>query len=315
MTTTFDYIISHGPCSDGELCAIIMQLYATELVKDATFIATAPGGNINVYTKDKTLLIMDTVPENLREILQVARKVYIYDHHKGNKETLIECGKEYDNLEFYFSDSLCAAEMVWNAFAREDYSWPIKVSSTHDCWRWNTSSAEYRPLWRFHFQGQITTTERYQQILLMNPLEIQNTVERVQQLLEQDELYIHQMINRAVLIDLETCVKAYYVETEKSDNNSTLGARLAEMSDCDFAIVANHLNTGIRKLSLRSYGKKADVDDIAKLLVRKYPSIFINGKGHANAAGMQCRKALSKLTSSDLVVCENFLLNCLNSNK
>lgn len=304
--TKFDFIAVHGPCADGETCEIIARLHGSQEIPDnIPCYKLEPGAAVGntVDCANKSIVFMDTVPDDLEEILKVATLVRVIDHHETpNQKLLEELRHKYTNLQVVFEIGKCAAELVWQYYCpNSPQPWIIDVVGAHDCWRWDTCERHLEPLWMYLFEDQQFNIEKYNTFMALDSIEMKEAIDKGTKLLEQRDLDIQEIVKQAKLVTLfgQTC---YILHKSDTKYNSKIGEYLAKKEEAQFSMIYKYSEISkCWKSSLRSYKDKFDVSVYAYSVTTQYSQYFVKvGGGHRTASGISWLidpMTLSKLKS------------------
>ena len=238
---------------------------------------------------DKTILCLDTVPDDLEEVLKVSKLVRVLDHHKKpNQKILQKLQVKYSNLQVVFEIGKCAAELVWEYYCSGvPKPWMLNVVGAHDCLRWKTCAFYLEPLWIMLFEKQKFTMEKYKQFEAFRSYEISCWVIRGLHLLQQRDTEIKEIIQDAKLVILfgEPC---YLLHNPGRKHKNKIGEVLSMKQEAKFSITYSYSEE--RKCwesNLRSDKEKFDVSNYAYNVTSQNPQYFVKaGGGHEGAAGI-----------------------------
>jgi oligoribonuclease NrnB/cAMP/cGMP phosphodiesterase (DHH superfamily) len=281
-------IIYHNPCMDGYASAYIAKHF---IGKELKFIPKSLDRKpIDIEDiKDKNVLMIDIVCENVEEINSHANSLIILDHHKTNQDKLKDINYAY------FDMHKSGVGLAWEYFyINEDkYKMPLflKCIQDRDLWTWIIPESRF---FCDYLYEEVNFSDQKFKILkeLMNEWDdkkednpIFNNYYNIGKILNKMKMKnIENIVKyKSKLIELnikENMYKVYIYNTPT--DASDLGNYVMENLDCDFVIIwcYNHASE-LYTYSVRSIDKKTDVGYISKIY---------GGGGHRNAAGFSSDK-------------------------
>jgi oligoribonuclease NrnB/cAMP/cGMP phosphodiesterase (DHH superfamily) len=220
--------------------------------------------NTVVYISDFSLR-----PEDLKKLLNKAKKVINIDHHIGVKDTLEEIAIEYPNFEFIFDNNSSGASLTWKYFYGEPVPQLIKYVEDKDIWKWE-------------FKEDTKYVDSYLMMLTDKPEEIKKLIESdISNIKEKGRLisqFIDYLINKFVenanptYLKIDNyIVKAFNTGLFQSEIGNILSTRYNE------PVALFSINGDFVKISFRSN----DDQNLTALQLAK----ALGGGGHKNAAG------------------------------
>lgn len=259
----------HHPCTDGTTAAWIFgdkYLGATLIPLDygnmdvVTIVAQAKGND--VFFLDCSLL-----PEQLAQIVEVAKTITVIDHHKSARRHLEEFAA-YGQIKLLFDESKCGAKLTWD-WCHEGREYPTVVKYVDDRDRWVWGMPESRAISAFiaahdNLRMQLDNIEWR----LNNEFAV--CVLSGKSILSSQQRMVEKLVEGARIVEFEghhvKCVNTSVLHSE-------VGEKLAELGNFGITWFQNYAGKFV--YSLRSRGE-FDVSVIAKTF---------GGGGHKNAAG------------------------------
>ena len=244
---------------------------------------------------NKSVMFADTVPPNLDEIIKVANKIQVIDHHKGNIKLLLDSMQSVNDsnkLQVLYNDDKCAAELMWDIkVTGRPYPWFLSVIGAHDCWRWKVCPPHYKALYRNIFSGKVASITLFDSLLNWTAEQMNDSVINGELQLIEDEKTIIQYIDERITTTYTDTgdykYQVYVVQNCPWMYISEVGSRIALFDNCDFVVLSSY-NSPIYNLSLRSAKGKTDISRIADDIKNKYgPILVIKAGGGINAGGAE----------------------------
>jgi oligoribonuclease NrnB/cAMP/cGMP phosphodiesterase (DHH superfamily) len=299
----YNYVIFHRGCLDGFSGFFILN-QTGKIHKNALIYPDIPSAkDIPPNIENKNIIIIDVAynPDILMKIMQVAKKVTFIDHHISIREDILKL-KIDKKHEIIYDDKKSGASLVWKYFYKNKKE-PlfIKYIEDNDIGAWKIK--ETKPFilgLRVKYSTDLSRENLKRWKKLLN-------ISEVKKLIKKGLVYQEYHNN---LLDIET--KRYsmlkfpsqkiYDEFPKfftkvgqyrvavyngggCPNASSLGERIMQKVDCDFALLWNYqFDKKEYILTMRSgdnKGKIVDVSQIAKLF---------GGGGHVQAASCSINK-------------------------
>ncbi len=266
--------IYHKNCTDGTTSAAVLlkkfpncklfPLNHNYKEDDINQILEAIDKDTVVYITDFSLK-----PEDLKKVLEKAKKVINIDHHIGVKETLEKIAKEYTNFEFVFDNDHSGASLTWKYLFGEPIPELIKYVEDKDIWRWK-------------YKEDTKYVDAYLIMLTDKPEEMKNLIEAdIEKIKEKGKIiseFMDYLVNKFVENTNPTYLKIGNFVVKGFNAvwfQSEIGNKLSIKYNEPVALFS--INGDFVKLSFRSVeGQKQNALQLAKLL---------GGGGHKHAAG------------------------------
>ncbi|WP_457643668.1 DHH family phosphoesterase [Persephonella sp.] len=266
--------IYHGNCTDGTTAAAVLlkkypqcRLFPLE----HGYTEEALNEILSAVDRDTTVYIVDFSlrEEDLKKLLQKAKRVINIDHHISVKELLEKIDREYENYTFVFNNNRSGASLTWEYIFGTQPPWIVRYVEDQDIWTW-----KYGEKTKYVNLYLLPMTNKPEEIVRLFD-------EPVEELIEKGKIiasFTDYLINRFVERAKETPVKIgrYLVKGYNTNYfQSEIGNILATKHD-QAVLLFNIQGTDV-KMSFRSNtGHSPDALDLAKEL---------GGGGHRNAAG------------------------------
>jgi uncharacterized protein len=300
-----NYCFYHGPCHDGTVSAWIANRFA--IIEHLVPLAAGAKYDGEICS-DGVVFFLDLFPpfKVLERMLQCGNKVYVLDHHAGNKREFDSyklSEKDAANLTVIFDTERAGCQITWDFFydqcqqrlgyhGRDGRPWVVNYIGDRDrnvfreharevttaliakglvsfeALEWLCAMPVKEAIAKFEHDGELLIAARYQEI---------------------KEL-VFQYAKPATLVYGEKTYRVYVISVPHHLVNDMADLlfklRHQEHGSCDFAALYQHnFDTNTFKVSLRA-PEKSDVD--VSLIAREF-----GGNGHTKAAGFTLESSKS----------------------
>ena len=287
---TYDVVVHHGKCADGECAAWVVLLYheRNNLPTPVTVPCAAnKASSLDLSTfEDKSVIFVDICPDlkTLMDLATVATRVKIIDHHKTNYEAL-ENLPEMSKVKCVFDMNYSGCHLAWKEFNPDlAMPWFVSVIGMRDIW--DFSQANTRELYLgmqeeglINYQGFNAMLADKDGVLNTKALDTgRKTIEfQKRNLRTFTEMRTEWQYKDGARVWLVNCPDKALI----SDlGNDLLQVNFDDGGSPDFAVIWNYdIANDNFSLSMRSLDSRRDVSEICK----KY-----GGGGHRNSAGCVC---------------------------
>lgn len=259
----------HHPCTDGSTAAWIFgEKYLGAQMVPLDY------GNIDIVTivgqcrgHDVFFLDCSLLPEQLAQVVEVAKKVVVIDHHKSARRHLEEFAA-YGQIQLLFDETKCGAKLTWDwCHEGKEYPTVVKYVDDRDRWVWGMPHSRAISAW-ISCNPNLRMNLHYIEWRLNN--EFGKCVASGEAVLSSQQRMVENLVEGARIVELEghtvKCVNTCVLHSE-------VGEKLAELGNFGITWFQNYAGKFV--YSLRSKGD-FDVSVIAKTF---------GGGGHKNAAG------------------------------
>ncbi len=267
--------IYHKNCTDGTTAAAVLlkkfpdcKLFSLEhnySEEDLEEILKEIDNTTSVYIVDFSLR-----EEDLKKVLNKAKKVVVIDHHIGVKDTLEKLSKYYPNFEYVFDNNRSGASLTWvYFFGEKNIPELIKFVEDKDIWTW-----KYGDKTKFANTYLFMLTNKPEEILKLLDKPVNEILEKGKILSDYTDYLINYFVEKAkeVFIRIgDYRVRAYNTGLFQSEIGNLLCEKFQE------PIALFNINGYVVKFSFRSCDNVSpSALELAKIL---------GGGGHRNAAG------------------------------
>lgn len=270
---TFEICLHHANCPDGIGGAFPFW----KKNKNILLIGVRHSERIPLeFLVGKTVVIVDFCysKKEIELICKTAKYVLILDHHDTSLREIK--GLELDNLSYLFDTKRAASQIAWDFIFSTPRPWFIDIIADRDLWKWSVPHS--KEIGKGLYHGGWYSLEK------MEELEYSRNPERDRErfylegkiLLEMEEKEISYSVRNSVLCRFE----GYKVRvvTCNPSIRSEVGNRVANMDDCDFAVIWRYdLSSDQWWLSLR--GRRR-----CKIALNQICEKYLGG-GHTRACG------------------------------
>jgi oligoribonuclease NrnB/cAMP/cGMP phosphodiesterase (DHH superfamily) len=305
----YDYVIYHRNCFDGFTGFFILTT-SKRIHDNAMIFPDIPSAKeIPPNIEGKNIIIIDVAykSEILKQIMGKARKVTFIDHHVSIRDDVMNLKPVYPH-EVVYDEKMSGASLTWQyLFNSKKMPEFVRYIEDNDIGAWKLRySRQFIMALEVDYKLEPTRENVQAWHKLFNKSEVSRLVKKGKIYSEYHEHLLDQNVRRYTLEQFpsEKIFKeypSYFKEPGQykvavyngsgCPTGSSLGAKLMEKVECDFALMwTYHMDKKEYVMSMRSNEEKnTDVGQIAKIF---------NGGGHRLASA--CSFPATKYNMTDL---------------
>lgn len=259
------------------------------------------------FDGDYTLIFLGVIPENLEEILKIARKVVMYDHHEyPHKSKLDQLAAKYTSLQLVFDTETSCAEKIWFSYryaSEGKLPWKLQLLACNEMWRWATAPIHFPYIWRAMLEPPTLNADNTRFVdTTQRVSDIKNVPENLVKLDSVDSFHEAMVLGDKLAHDDEKLIARFKVEAKPrliSTLNGVKRVYFLELAGIHAGTVAcelaqknwfgitgdTHYTQGVWNFRLHS-GGVCNVGYLVQLLMKKFPKRF-SGEGNQHIACLQ----------------------------
>ena len=260
-------VIYHKGCQDGTTAAHIFKYECEKYYNPIELIASGHEGNEIKFDeiKDKNVIMVDLVTDNIEQVFENAKQLCVLDHHKS-------AIKKYSHLDYcYFDVTKCGATIAYEyVFFDQELPYFIKCIQARDLWTWDIDRAEEFTTGYFKKSETDNLYEIFKKLMPTDDEELLNEIINIgAKLIKSKKKLINE---HALKVQINTIkikgdesnkeynIIKYEVDQELCKIRSDFGNHCMKTFDIDF-IVMYHYAEGSESYncSLRSIEGKTDL--------------------------------------------------------
>lgn len=282
----FDVVLYHDGCNDGLAAAWIMEeTAANPHFRTVGVSHDEEPPTVDVYGQQVALVDFCFPPEQMREIMEVAESVKVYDHHTSAERYLEELP---DDIVGVFDKERSGARITWDVFGpNEPPTKLVKYIEDRDLWRNKYPDSKAVVEWVSKIPRTTDAFRTANQLLEDNIDFVLTQGRNMYELKDEITDLLAQGAQPIILFG-----KSGLVQRGSGDVASLLGNKLAEQSGNGFAVVWDWDDEEGIKLSFRATDDGPDVSKFAEEL---------GGGGHPNASGAHVPEEKIQTTNNQVV--------------